>query len=34
MDEMAEARTASQEWREGWTLVVACKGGMTLLGLG
>jgi MFS family permease len=31
---MAETRTASQEWREGWTVVVACMGGMTLLGMG
>ncbi len=31
---MAEGATASQEWRAGWRVVVACMGGMTLLGLG
>jgi len=31
---MAEGATASQEWRAGWPVVVACMGGMTLLGLG
>jgi MFS family permease len=31
---MAEGATASQEWRAGWTVVIACMAGMTLLGLG
>ena len=28
---MAEGATASQEWRAGWPIVIACMGGMTLL---
>ena len=30
---MAEGATASQEWRRGWPVVLACMGGMTMLGL-